>query len=273
MEITLDPEQIQAMVIDFGLRLLTAIIILIVGKWVAKGIERVLEKVLDKRNVDKTVTKFLGNITFMMMMTLVVLAAVDKLGVKTTSFVAVVGAAGLAVGLALQGSLSNFASGVLLVLFRPFKVGDFIEAGGTLGVVEEIQVFATRLKTGDNKVITLPNSKIMDGAITNHTARDTRRAEFVFGIGYDDDLRKAKAILKEMFEAEERVLEDPAVQIVVKELGDSSVNLMVRAWTKAPDMWPVTWDMTEAVKLRFDEEGITIPYPQRDVHLHQADKS
>jgi len=140
-------------------------------------------------------------------------------------------------------------------------------------VVEEIQVFATRLKTGDNKVITLPNSKIMDGAITNHTARDTRRAEFVFGIGYDDDLRKAKAILKEMFEAEERVLEDPAVQIVVKELGDSSVNLMVRAWTKAPDMWPVTWDMTEAVKLRFDEEGITIPYPQRDVHLHQADKS
>ncbi len=269
MNLTLDPEQLEAWATDFGLRLLIAIAILIIGRWIAKSIEKVLETVLDKRKVDPTVTQFLGNLSYMLMMTLVVLAAVEKLGVKTTSFVAVIGAAGLAIGLALQGSLSNFASGVLLVMFRPFKVADFVEASGTMGVVEEIQVFATRMRTGDNKVITIPNSGIMNGPITNHTARDTRRAEFIFGIGYDDDLKKAKEILIEMFEGDERVLKDPELQVVVKELADSSVNLMVRAWVKTPDMWPLTFDMTEAVKLRFDQEGISIPYPQQDVHMHQ----
>jgi small conductance mechanosensitive channel len=273
MNIEIDPEQLQAIALDWGGRLIAAILILIVGKWIAGSIRRVFERALEARKVDKTIVSFLGNLGYMLLMTLVVLMAIGKLGVNTTSFVAVVGAAGLAVGLALQGSLSNFASGVLLIIFRPFKAGDFVEAGGAAGIVEEIQVFCTKIRTGDNKAIIIPNSGVLGGNIVNYSAKETRRVELIFGIGYDDDLRKAKALLQEIIAADERILKDPESLVAVKELADSSVNFVVRVWVKSADFWNVHFHLVETVKLRFDEEGISIPYPQRDVHIHQVTDS
>ena len=200
---------------------------------------------------------------------MVVLAAISKLGIQTTGLIAILGAAGLAVGLALQGSLSNFAAGVLIIIFRPFKIGDVIDAGGALGVVEEIGILVTEMKSPDNKKIIVPNSGIMSGNITNITAKDTRRCDMTFGVGYGDDLDKTQNILMEMLKADERVLEDPAPMVVVSELGDSSVNFAVRPWVKKEDYWGVFFDMQKAVKQRFDKEGISIPFPQRDVHLFQ----
>jgi small conductance mechanosensitive channel len=199
----------------------------------------------------------------------VIIAAINQLGIQTASFIAVIGAAGLAVGLALQGSLSNFAAGVLMLIFKPFKADDFIEAAGIAGVVEEIKIFTTELRSGDNKKIIVPNAKIMGDTITNFTAKDTRRADFVFGIGYDDDIDKARRVIMEIIERDERALKDPAPVVLVSELGDSSVNLTVRAWAKLSDFWPFQFDTIEKVKKRFDAEGITIPFPQRDVHIYE----
>ncbi len=207
----------------------------------------------------------------MILMVVVVIAAVGALGVQTTSFIAILGAAGLAVGLALQGSLSNFASGVLIIIFRPYKVGDWIEGAGISGAVVDVQILTTILKTGDNKQIIVPNSQIMDSIITNYSANDTRRVDMVVGVSYADDVDKVRAALEDLITAEERILDDPAPTIAVSELADSSVNFVVRPWVKTADYWGVKFDLTEAIKKRFDQDGISIPFPQRDVHLYKHD--
>jgi len=224
---------------------------------------------MTRARVDAILTSFLTNMTYMVLMVLVVISALGQLGVNTTSFAAIIGAAALAIGFAMQGSLGNFAAGIMLILFRPFKAGDFVEAGGVAGVVEEIQVFATKIRTPDNKEITVPNGQITGGSIVNYSAKGTRRVDMVFGISYGDDLARAKGILQRLIESDERVLRDPAPTIAVLELGDSSVNFAVRPWVKTGDYWPVFFDLTERVKLEFDAQGISIPFPQRDVHLHQ----
>jgi len=254
----------------WGLKILAALAVFVIGRWVAMAIRGSLRKVLNARGVDSTLTTFLGSIVFMLVMTMVVIAALGQLGVNTTSFVAVLGAAGLAVGFALQGSLGNFASGVMIIFFRPFKAGDFVEIAGTSGVILEVQVFATVLKTGDNKRVIIPNGSVMGGNIVNYSAHDTRRVDMVFGCGYGDDVRKAKEVLTDIVKADERVLQDPAPVVALSELGDSSVNFVVRPWVKTADYWDVYWAMHETVKLRFDEAGLEIPFPQRDVHMHQT---
>ncbi len=260
-------QRLVSLVTLYGVKIIGSVVIFIVGKWVAKLLGRFLQRLMERANVEKTLTSFVKNLTYYSLLTLVVIAALSNLGIQTASFIAVLGAAGLAVGFALQGSLSNFAAGVLIILFKPFHVDDIIEAGGDTGVVEEIQIFKTILRSFDNKKIILPNSKVMGDRIVNYTAKEVRRVDMVFGIGYDDDIRKAKQVLQELVESDERILKDPATNIFVKELGDSSVNIGVRPYVKTPDYWSVYFDLTERVKLRFDEEGISIPFPQRDVHL------
>ncbi len=225
---------------------------------------------MTRAEVDATLTTFACNLTYMALMTLVVISALGQLGINTTTFAAVVAAGGLAIGLALQGSLGNFAAGVMLMLFRPFKVGDSVEAGGVAGTVEEIQVFATKLRSGDNREITVPNGQIMNGCIVNYSAKGTRRVDLVFGIGYGDDLAKAKATLNEIVSSDERILREPAPMIAVLELADSCVKLAVRPWVKTGDDWPVQFDLTERVKVEFDRQGISIPFPQTDVHLDRV---
>lgn len=255
---------------DHGPSFVAALLILVIGRFVAKVLTGALRRVLQRRGVDATLTTFTCSLLYMALLVLVVLSALERIGVKTTSFAAVVAAAGLAIGLALQGSLANFASGVMLIAFRPFHAGDFVEAGGVVGVVLEVGVFATVLRTGDNKRIVVPNSSITDGTITNYSAHDTRRVDLVFGIGYDDDLREAKRILEAIVASEERILKEPEPVIAVGQLADSSVNLLCRPWVKTEDYWEVTWHLLETVKLEFDARGISIPFPQTDVHLHRA---
>ena len=259
---------VQTQGVDFGLNLLKAIIIFYVGKMVIGLLVRGMRKVMQRQEVDKTLETFVSNLVRMVLMVIVVIAAIGALGIQTTSFIAIFGAAGLAVGLALQGSLSNFASGVLIVLFRPYRVGDFVEAAGISGVVLEVQILTTVLKTGDNKQIIVPNGQIMDSIITNYSANDTRRVDMVVGVSYDDDLDKVRATIEELVAAEDRILDEPACTIAVSELADSSVNFVVRPWVKTSDYWGVMFDMTEAIKKRFDKEGISFPFPQQDVHLH-----
>jgi len=254
--------------VDFGINLAIAIAIFYVGKFVISLVIRGLRKVMQAQEVDKTLETFVCNLVRMVLLVVVVIAAIGQLGIQTTSFIAIFGAAGLAVGLALQGSLSNFASGVLIVLFRPYRVGDWVEAAGISGSVEQVQILTTILKTGDNKQIIVPNSQIMDSIITNYSANDTRRVDMVVGVSYDDDLDKVRATLEELIAAEDRVLDEPKHTIAVSELADSSVNFIVRPWVKTSDYWGVMFDMTEAIKKRFDEEGISFPFPQQDVHLH-----
>jgi small conductance mechanosensitive channel len=254
--------------VDFGLNLVKAIIIFYVGKMIVGLLVRGMRKVMRRQKIDTTLETFVSNLVRMVLMVIVVIAAIGALGIQTTSFIAIFGAAGLAVGLALQGSLSNFASGVLIVLFRPYRVGDFVEAAGISGAVVEVQILTTVLKTGDNKQIIVPNGQIMDSIITNYSANDTRRVDMVIGVSYDDDLDKVRATLEELVAAEDRILDDPACMIAVSELADSSVNFVIRPWVKTSDYWGVMFDMTEAIKKRFDKEGIAFPFPQQDVHLH-----
>jgi len=261
---------------DTLIALLTNIVIaaaiLFGGIWLAKQIKKYVVLMMERRNVDALLASFSSNIVYVALVAFVVIAALSQLGIQTTSFIAIIGAAGLAIGLALQSSLSNFASGVMIIAFRPFKVGDFIEAGGVAGVVEGIQIFSTQMRTGDNKAIIVPNSNITGSNITNYSAKDTRRVDMVFGIGYDDDIKKAKDVLMELINDDDRILKDPEPLVAVSELADSSVNFVVRPWVKAADYWGVMFDFTEAVKLRFDKEGISIPYPQQDLHLHKVEK-
>ncbi len=220
--------------------------------------------------MDETLVGFLASILRWVLLLFVIIAALSQLGINTTSLVALLGAAGLAIGLSLQSSLSNFASGVMLIMFRPFTKGDFVEAGGATGVVDKISIFTTVMTTPDNKEVIVPNGAILSNTITNYSARPTRRVDLVFGISYDDDIRKAKELLEEIIAADKRVLSDPEPVIVVGELADSSVNFLVRPWVNAADYWGVYWDTTEAVKLKFDEAGISIPYPQMDVHMDKS---
>ena len=256
--------------VDFVINVIVAILIFYIGKWVVNLIVEGMLKAMRKGDMDKTLRRFVANLARMLLMLFVIIAAINQLGIQTASLIALVGAAGLAVGLALQGSLANFASGVLIVLFRPYKVGDFIEGGGISGSVEEVQILTTVLKTGDNKRVIIPNSQIMGSTITNYSANDTRRVDLVVGVSYDDDLDQVRSELEKLVAADERILDEPAVTIGVSELADSSVNFVLRPWVKTSDYWGVYFGLTEAIKKRFDEVGISFPFPQQDVHLHNA---
>jgi len=269
MDVTGLLEQAQELVALYGLKMVAAIAIFIIGKWVAKIVKNVVTKMMTKGKTDPTVIGFASNIVYVAMMAFVVLAALGQLGIETTSFIAILGAAGLAIGLALQGSLSNFAAGFLMIIFRPFKVGDFIEGAGVAGVVEEISIFTTTMKTGDNKTIIIPNSSLSSGNIINYSTKETRRVDLTVGVSYDADLKHVKDVLEDLIAAEERILKDPEHMVAVTELAADSVNLVMRMWVNSGDYWPVMFAMTEAVKLRLDKEGIGIPYQQRDVHVYE----
>ncbi|GAA6151674.1 mechanosensitive ion channel family protein [Pseudoteredinibacter isoporae] len=247
-----------------------AIVVLIVGWWLIGKVVNLTVKAMEKNELDVTLQRFLSSIIGIGLKALLIISVASMVGIATTSFIAVLGAAGLAVGLALQGSLSNFAGGVLLILFKPYKVGDFIETQGHSGVVQSIQIFNTILKTGDNKTIIIPNGPISNGSITNYSTEATRRVDMSFGIGYDDDIDGARAALEEIIAADERILKDPAHLIVVAELADSSVNFTVRVWVNSADYWGVFFAMQEQVKKTFDAKDISIPYPQQDVHMHNV---
>jgi small conductance mechanosensitive channel len=261
--------KIYELITVFGVKILAAVAVFIIGRWVAKLMRRIVDKVMGKRSVDPTIGKFVANLTYIALLTFFILAALGLLGIQTTSFIAVIGAAGLAIGLALQGSLANFAAGFLLIIFRPFKVGDYIEGGGTAGTVEAIQLFTTQLASPDNKTIIVPNSKMTGDNIVNYSTKGTRRVDMVFGIGYEDDIDKARNIITEILSQDERILKDPPTNIAVSELADSSVNFIARPWVNAADYWNVYFETTEKVKKQFDAQGISIPYPQRDVHVYE----
>ena len=255
--------------IPWGINIAMAIAIYVIGRIVVGFILSIFRRVMAKSKYDAMLVDFLEAIISAILMLFVIVASLDQLGVDTTSLVAILGAAGLAIGLSLQDSLKNFAAGVMLLVFKPFKSGDFVEAGGTAGTVNKIGIFTSTMTTADNKEIIVPNGAIYSGTITNFSAKETRRVDMVVGIGYDADLLKAKQVLQEMVEADPRILQEPAPTIAVAELADSSVNFVVRPWVQSADFWGVKFDFTEAVKLRFDKEGISIPFPQMDVHLHK----
>ncbi len=257
------------LVMSYGPRLVLAIVVLLVGLWIINRFVRTLAKGLEKSSTEPTLARFLCNLSSVSLKALLLISVASMIGIATTSFIAVLGAAGLAIGLALQGSLANFAGGVLVLLFKPFRVGDFIDAQGVAGTVNEIQIFNTIIKTPDNKRIVVPNGPLSNGIITNISAEPTRRVDFVFGIGYGDDIARAKAIIARLVGEDSRSLTEPAPQIVVSNLGDSAVDITTRVWVNAADYWGLYFDLTERVKLTFDQEGISIPFPQRDVHVFQ----
>jgi len=263
-------EALTTLLVDWGAKLGVALVIFIVGRWVVGRLVSAIEQLMLRRANDPTLARFVCSILRWVGLLFVLIAALSHLGIDTTSLVALLGAAGLAVGLSLQDSLGNFAAGVMIIVFKPFKKGDFIDAGGAMGTVDAISIFTTIMTTPDNKEIIIPNGSIIGGNITNYSARPTRRVDMVFGISYDDDLQKAKAILQEIIAADSRVLSEPAPVVTLGELADSSVNFLVRPWVNAADYWGVMWDTTEQVKLRFDAEGISIPFPQMDVHLQTS---
>lgn len=256
--------------LDWGIKIGIAIAIFIIGKIIARMLSNLVRKAMTRAGTDAILVGFISNITYGILLVAVVLAAVDSLGVNVTSLMAIVAAAGLAVGLALKDSLGNFAAGVMIVIFRPFKVGDFITAGGADGVVDEIGLFSTMMHTGDNQRVIVPNSSIIGGNITNVSALPTRRIDLVFGISYDDNIGQARDIINNVLQAEERILDDPAPVVRVGELADSSVNIQVRPWVKTDDYWGVRCDLLEAIKVEFDGAGISIPYPQQDVYMHEV---
>ena len=257
------------MAVEYAPKLALAIVTLVVGFIVINAFVKFLRKTMTKREVDPSLIPFTASLANVLLKAMVLISVASIVGIETTSFVAVLGAAGLAVGLALQGSLANFAGGVLILMFKPFKVGDVIEAQGFIGIVKGIQIFNTIMNTFDNKKIIIPNGAISSGSITNYSAEDIRRVDMEFGIGYGDDIKKAKEVLASLIAADDRVLSEPAEPfIALKELGESSVNFVVRVWANAADYWGIYFDMQEKVKLTFDKEGISIPFPQRDVHLY-----
>jgi small conductance mechanosensitive channel len=270
-------EKIQELIAEKGvsllstvaLRVLGAVAIFLIGRWIAKAVRGGVRKLLLKRKVDETLVLFVSNVLFVLVMTFVILAVLQVLAIPTTSAVAVIGAAGLAVGFALQGSLANLAAGILMIVFRPFRVGDFIEAAGVKGVVEEIDMFTTKLRTVDNKSIIVPNGKVTGDNIVNYSAKETRRVDLVIGVSYAEDLDKVRGVIKRVLSEDGRILQEPAPTIGVLELADSSVNFAVRPWVSTADYWDVYFDTLEKLKKRFDSEGITIPFPQRDVHIYE----
>lgn len=262
-----DPAALANMALPLAVNVLAALLIFFIGKWVARKIIDVVEGSALKRDMDPTLVRFLGNVAYGLALAVIVISALGRLGVDTTSAAALLAGAGLAVGLALQGQLSSFAAGVMIILFRPFRVGDFVQVAGQMGTVEDIKIVITTLKSLDNQQVTIPNAGIWSGVITNYSAKPTRRVDLLVSIGYKADLRRAKTLLLEMLADEERLLEDPAPSVVVTNLGDSSVDFAVRGFTNTADWWATRCDLIERIKLRFDEEGIEIPYPQMDVHV------
>ena len=257
--------------ISFGGKLLVALIIFYVGRIVAKMLVKGIHKVMRAQEVDQILETFVCNLAYWMVMVFVIIAAISQIGVQTTSFIAVMGAAGLAVGLALQGSLANFAAGVLIVVFRPYRVGDFVEVAGISGSVVQVQILSTILNTGDNKQIVVPNAQIMNSIITNYSANNTRRVDMIISVSYDDNLDKVRNTLRELVNADSRIMQDPECLIAVAELADSSVNFFVRPWVASSDYWAVKLDLTESIKKRFDQDGISFPFPQQDVHLYKQE--
>lgn len=269
MEAVLD--QIIGIITDYSLKILAAVAIFVIGKWLAKIVSNLIKKSMTKANMDATLINFIEHLSYTALLAFVIIAALGAAGIQTASFVAVFGAAGLAVGLALQGSLSNFAAGVLMLVFKPFKIGDFVEIAGTMGTVSSIQIFNTILNSPDNIKIIVPNAKATGDNIKNYSANGTRRVDLVIGVAYEDDLKKAQQVILDVIKADDRILPDPATVVAVSELADSSVNFVVRPWTTVANYWDVYFDLTEKIKLALDANGISIPFPQRDVHLIPAD--
>ncbi|NOY65953.1 MAG: mechanosensitive ion channel [Gammaproteobacteria bacterium] len=261
---------IDSYIIPWGLNITLALVIFIIGKLVINLLSGLLVRILKRSKLDNILIDFISSIIKTILLLFVIIAAMDQLGINTTSLVALLGAAGLAIGLALQSSLQNFASGVMLIIFRPFTSGDFIEAAGISGTVEKINIFSTTMKTGDNREIIVPNGAIYGGVITNYSARETRRIDMVIGISYDSNIKSARDILQGIIDADDRILTDPVPLIAVAELADSSVNFAVRPWVKSGDYWAVKFDLNEKIKITFDEKGISLPYPQMDVHVNQS---
>ncbi|MEE4242956.1 MAG: mechanosensitive ion channel domain-containing protein [Desulfopila sp.] len=270
---TFDLQTLQVLAITYGAKIVVSLLIFLVGKWLAGKVTDIIARLMERQKVDLTLVKFLKNIIYYILLVAVLVAAAGHLGINTASFLTIIGAASLAIGLALKDSLANFSSGVMLILFRPFRVGDFIVAAGESGTVQEISVFNTILHTGDNQKKIIPNGAISNSTITNITANPTRRIDLTVGIGYDDDIRKAKAILEKILAAEERILTEPPPVVAVSELAESSVNLVVRPWVKTEDYWGVYFHLTETIKTTFDEEGISFPFPQRDIHMYAVAKN
>ena len=261
--------QIKDIVMMYGLNILAAVAIFVAGKFVAGIIRKLICKIMQKRELDATLTGFISSIVYAGIIAFVVIAALSKLGIQTASFVAILGAAGLAIGLALQGSLSNFASGVLIIIFKPFKGGDYVSAGGCEGSIESVGIFTTSILTVDNKLVIVPNSKIMSDTITNYSAMETRRVDLVAEVSYKDDVDKVKDTLLKILTGDQRILNDPPPFVGLLEMADSSVNFTLRAWVKTDDYWNVFFDTNEKIKKTFDAENISIPYPQLDVHMNK----
>jgi len=269
-DLSLLTEMIMDFAVTYGLKLIGAILALIVGLWVVGKISKSLRKLMEKREVDPALRGFLSTFISIMLKILVIISVLSMVGIQMTSFIAMLGAASLAVGLSLQGSLQNFAGGIIILILKPFRVGDFIDGQGHMGTVEDIQIFNTTLKTVDNKVITIPNGGLANSSITNFSKKETRRVDWTFGIAYGDSYQKARDIIQKLIDADSRIHKDPAPFIRLSSLGDNSVNIVVRVWLNAPDYWEVFFEMNEKVYDSFAKEGINIPFPQMDVHLHQA---
>jgi len=257
---------------DYGPKLIGALLLLFIGLWIIKLFNRWMGKVMEKAGIEKSLHSFLKSMLSALLKTLLIISVMVMVGIEMTSFIAILAAAGLAVGMALSGTLQNFAGGVMILLFRPFKAGDYITAQGYSGTVKEIQIFNTILTTPDNVTIILPNGSLSGSAMTNYSVQATRRVDFTFGIGYNDDIDQAKKILASLIGEDQRIMKDPVPFIAVSELADSSVNLVVRVWVNASDYWGVFFDTQEKVKKQFDARGVSIPYPQTDVHLHKTGK-
>ncbi len=263
-------ETIKGYVVEYGLKVLIAIVVLLIGLRIVKAITNGMAKMMEKKDVDASLRPFLKSIIGAILKIMLFISVIQMVGVATTSFVAILGAAGLAVGLALSGTLQNFAGGVVILILKPFKVGDWIDAQGHSGTVHEIQIFFTILKTPDNKTVILPNGPLSTGSMVNYSTEEHRRVDMEFGIGYTDDIDKAKATLMKLIEADERIFKDPAPVVLLAALAVSSVNFKVRAWSKAGDYWGIYFDFHEKVKKTFDQEKIGIPFPQMDVHVHNS---
>lgn len=263
--------EMNQLLLKIGLKFLIAAAIFVIGFWLSNWAVRAIRKMLAKGSFDPGLITFLSSLSGTLLKILVFITAITQVGIEMTSFVALLGAAGLAIGMAFSGTLSNFAGGVMILVFKPFKVGDFIEAQGVSGTVQEIQIFNTYMSTPDNKIIILPNGPLANGNIINFTKADNRRVDFLFGIAYGDDLQKAKTLLSQFIQEDQRILQDPEPFIGLKELGNSSVNIVVRAWVKVEDYWPVFFEMNERVYTEFDQNGLTIPFPQMDVHVHKEE--
>lgn len=253
--------------VQYGLKLIGALVVLIIGLWVIKLIMKGIKKAMVKRNMDESLKSFLASMISILLKIMLFISVLAMLGIEMTSFIAILGAAGLAVGLALSGTLQNFAGGVMILLFKPFKVGDFVEAEGFTGIIHEIQIFVTIMLTLDNKTVIIPNGPLSTNALTNYSTQPTRRVDWTFGIAYGDDYEKAKEWINEMLQADERVLKEPASFIALGELADSSVNITVRAWVNATDYWGVYFDLNEKFYKGADKKGLSIPFPQLDVHM------